>query len=132
MKIRSLIVDDEPPARELIATLLRKEPDVEVLGECADGRSAVAAIERLSPDLIFLDVQMPGLDGFGVLTMLPPEHWPLVIFVTAYDEHAVRAFEVHALDYLLKPFEYDRLRQAVQRARVQLSQRDGVAQQAGL
>ena len=125
MKIRALIVDDEPPARELIATLLRDEPDVEVVGECANGRSAVAAIERLRPDLVFLDVQMPGLDGFGVLAKLPPERWPLVVFVTAHDKHAVRAFEVHALDYLLKPFEYDRLREAVQRARTKMGQQEG-------
>jgi two-component system LytT family response regulator len=127
-----LIVDDEPPARELIATLLRDEPDVEIVGECANGRSAVAAIERLSPDLIFLDVQMPGLDGFGVLAELRTERWPLIVFVTAYDQHAVRAFEVHALDYLLKPFEYDRLREAVRRARVKLHQRDGSSEQARL
>ena len=132
MKIRTLIVDDEPPARELIATLLREEPDVQVVGECGDGRSAVAAIEQFSPDLIFLDVQMPGLDGFGVLAALPSERWPMIVFVTAYDQHAVRAFEVHALDYLLKPFEYDRLRQAVQRARAHFSQRDGATQQGRL
>ena len=120
MKIRALIVDDEPPARELIATLLRDEPDVEVVGECANGRSAVADIERLSPDVVFLDVQMPALDGFGVLAALPMERWPLVVFVTAYDKHAVRAFEVHALDYLLKPFEYERLHHAVQRAHATL------------
>src|SRR5436190_1111054 len=130
MKIRVLIVDDEPPARELIATLLRDEPDVEIVGECANGRKAVTAIERLSPDLVFLDVRMPGLDGFGVLAELPVERWPLIVFVTAYDEHAVRAFDVHALDYLLKPFEYDRLRQALQRAREKLSQRDGPSEQS--
>jgi len=123
MKIRALIVDDELPARELIAALLRDEPDVEIVGECANGRAAVAAIERLAPDLIFLDVQMPSLDGFGVLAELPVERLPLVVFVTAFDKHAVRAFEVHAFDYLLKPFEYDRLRQSVQRARAQLAQR---------
>jgi len=132
MKIRALIVDDEPPARELIATLLRAETDVEVIGECGNGRKAVSAIERLSPDLVFLDVQMPGLDGFGVLGQLPAERWPLIVFVTAYDEHAVRAFEVHALDYVLKPFEYDRLRQAVQRARTKMSQRDGASEQTRL
>ena len=132
MKMRALIVDDEPPARELIATLLRAEPDLEVAGECANGRTAVAAIKRLAPDLVFLDVQMPGLDGFGVLAELPVEHWPLVVFVTAYDQHAVRAFEVHALDYLLKPFEYDRLRQAVHRARLQLAQPDGAGHQTRL
>jgi two-component system, LytTR family, response regulator len=132
VKIRALIVDDEPPARELIATLLREEPDVEVVGECMNGRKAVNAIERLSPDLVFLDVQMPGLDGFGVLAEVPVERWPLIVFVTAYDKHAVRAFDVHALDYLLKPFEYDRLRQAVQRARTQLGQRDGAFHQTQL
>jgi len=132
MRIRVLIVDDEPPARDLIATLLRDEPDVEVAGECANGRTAVAAIKRLSPDLVFLDIQMPGLDGFGVLAALPVQSWPLVVFVTAHDEHAVHAFEVHALDYLLKPFEYERLRQAVQRARTQLEQREGTGQQTRL
>jgi two-component system LytT family response regulator len=132
MKIRALIVDDEPPARELIATLLRDEPEVEVVGQCANGRSAVAAIERLSPDLVFLDVRMPGLDGFGVLGELAPEHWPMIVFVTAYDEHAVRAFEVHALDYLLKPFEYDRLRESVQRARSKMSERNGASEQERL
>ena len=132
MKIRALIVDDEPPARELIATLLREEADVEVVGECANGRSAVAGIKSLSPDLVFLDVRMPGLDGFGVLAELPPERCPLIVFVTAYDEYAVRAFEVHALDYLLKPFEYKRLHETVQRARLKLSQRDGASEQTRL
>jgi two-component system LytT family response regulator len=132
MKMRVLIVDDESPARELIATLLGQEPDVEVVGECENGRRAVAAIQRLAPDLVFLDVQMPGLDGFGVLAELPVERWPLVVFVTAHDEHALRAFEVHALDYLLKPFEYDRLREAVQRARVELRQQDGAPRQTRL
>jgi two-component system LytT family response regulator len=132
MKIRALIVDDEPPARELIATLLRDEPDVEVVGECANGRKAVTAIERLSPDLVFLDVRMPGLDGFGVLAELPVEQWPMIVFVTAYDEHAVRAFKVHALDYLLKPFEYERLREAVRRARAKMNQRNGASEQSRL
>src|SRR5256885_3479723 len=132
MKIRVLIVDDEPPARELIATLLRDEPDVEIVGECVNGRKAVAAIERLSPDLVFLDVRMPGVDGFGVLAELPVERWPLIVFVTAYDQHAVRAFEIHALDYVLKPFEYDRLRQAVQRARKEMSEHDSASQQSRL
>jgi two-component system LytT family response regulator len=132
MKIRALIVDDERPARELIATLLRDEPDVELVGECVNGHSAVAVIKSLCPDLAFLDVRMPGLDGFGVLAELPVERWPMIVFVTAYDEYAVRAFEVHALDYLLKPFEYDRLRDAVQRARRKLSERDGASEQTRL
>ena len=121
MIIRTLIVDDEQPARDLIDTLLRDEPDPEVVGQCSNGTDAVAAIQRLSLDLVFLDVQMPGLDGFGVLAEVQTERLPLVVFVTAYDRHAIRAFEVHALDYLLKPFEYDRLRQAVRHARAQLA-----------
>ena len=132
MNIRALIVDDEPPARDLIATLLRDEPDLEVVGQCSNGRDAVAAIERLSPDLVFLDVQMPGLDGFGVLAELQPDRLPLVVFVTAFDQHAIRAFEVHALDYLLKPFEYDRLRQAVRRARTLFAQGSATACQTRL
>ena len=111
-------MDDEPPARELIAKLLQDEPDIEVVGECGNGPDAVAAIQRRSPDLVFLDVQMPGLDGFGVLAALDNRRLPLIVFVTAFDKHAVRAFEVHALDYLLKPFQYDRLHESVQRARV--------------
>ncbi len=132
MNIRVLIVDDEAPARDLIATLLRDEPDVEVVGECSNGTDAVAAIQRLSPDLVFLDVQMPGLDGFGVLAELREEQFPLVVFVTAFDQHAIRAFEVHALDYLLKPFEYDRLREAVWRARTELARGSTSAGQSRL
>jgi two-component system LytT family response regulator len=132
MTIRALIVDDERPARDLIATLLRDEPDLEVVGQCSNGRDAVAVIQRVAPDLVFLDVQMPGLDGFAVLAELPADRLPLVIFVTAFDRHAIRAFEVHALDYLLKPFEYDRLRQAVRRARTQLAQSSGIAGQTRL
>src|SRR5438093_1187264 len=99
MKIRALIVDDEAPARDLIATLLRDEPDLEVVGECNNGRDAIAAIQRLSPDLVFLDVQMPGLDGFGVLAELQTERLPLVVFVTAFDRHAIRVVEWQPLFY---------------------------------
>jgi len=120
VKIRTLIVDDEPPARELISTLLRGESDIEVIGECGNGSEAVVAIREHTPDLVFLDVQMPGLDGFDVLGTLDSGRLPLVVFVTAYDKYAVRAFEAHALDYLLKPFEYDRIHESVQRARTQL------------
>jgi two-component system LytT family response regulator len=102
--IRTLIVDDEPLARERLRTLLRAEAAFEVVGECADGRSAVPAIRAREPDLLFLDVQMPGLDGFEVLEALGPGEVPWVVFVTAYDQFALRAFEVHAIDYLLKPF----------------------------
>lgn len=114
MKLRAVIVDDEPFARERVRMLLRDE-DVEIAGEAVDGIEAVAEINRLKPDLIFLDVQMPGMDGFEVLQHL--EKLPVVVFTTAYDQHAVRAFEAHALDYLLKPFKPARFKEALQRAR---------------
>lgn len=120
MSIRALIVDDEPLARQRIRNLLKDEPDIEVVGECADGGEAVASIRDLRPDLVFLDVQMPVLDGFGVLEAVGPERMPAVIFVTAYDRYAIQAFEVNALDYLLKPFDRDRFRRALERARAQL------------
>ncbi|MEW6366072.1 MAG: LytTR family DNA-binding domain-containing protein [Acidobacteriota bacterium] len=120
MPIRTLIIDDEPLARDRIRALLADQQDIICVGECADGRSAVAAINEHSPDLIFLDVQMPEMDGFGVLQALPPERMPAVIFVTAYDRYAVKAFEVHALDYLLKPFDRDRFQSTLDRARSEL------------
>ena len=107
-KIRALVVDDEPMARERVLSLLQQEEDVEVVGECGDGPQAVSAIQHQTPDLVFLDVQMPGLNGFEVINAIGAERMPTVIFVTAYDEYALRAFEVHALDYLLKPFGRDR------------------------
>ena len=116
-KIRVLIVDDEPLAREGIRMRLDREPDIEVIGECSNGREAVAAIKRDAPALVFLDVQMPKLDGFGVIAAIGVKHMPQVIFVTAYDEHALRAFEVQALDYLLKPVEGARFLEAMERAR---------------
>ena len=120
MKLTALIVDDEPLARERLSTLLTPESDLEILGECANGSEAVAAVKRRRPDLISLDIQMPELDGFQALAQMP-QPLPAVIFVTAFDEHAVKAFEVHALDYLLKPFKPARLRAAVARAREQLA-----------
>ena len=116
-KIRTLVVDDETLARERVLTLLQQEADVEVVGECSDGGQAVAAIQEQSPDLVFLDVQMPGCDGFEVLKNISPDRMPTVIFVTAYDEYALRAFEVHALDYLLKPFGKDRFQETLRHAR---------------
>ncbi len=116
--MRVLIVDDEPLARRRIRRLLVAERDLEIAGECGDGAKALAAIAELRPDLLFLDVQMPGQDGFAVLAAAP-RPWPLVIFCTAYDEYAVRAFEVQALDYLLKPFTPRRFAEVVQRARTQ-------------
>ena len=112
-----LIADDEAVARARLRRLLASWPDVAVVGECADGRAAVDAVERLRPDLVFLDILMPELDGFGVVDELAGHEAPHVVFVTAYDAHAVRAFEVNALDYLLKPVDADRLRASLDRAR---------------
>ncbi|MGH8017380.1 MAG: LytR/AlgR family response regulator transcription factor [Opitutaceae bacterium] len=123
-KLRVLIVDDEPLARERVRLLLAKEEDVEIVGECATGAEAIASARESKPGVMLLDIQMPEIDGFGVLRELGPE-LPVVIFVTAFDEHAVKAFEVHALDYLLKPFKPARLRQALDRARRQLAGPDG-------
>ncbi len=120
MKIRALIVDDEPLARQRLRALLESESDIEVVGECTDGQEAVAAIREHAPDLLFLDVQMPKLDGFRVLETIGPEQMPVTIFVTAFDRYALRAFEVHALDYLLKPFDRKRFQKAMGRARAQL------------
>lgn len=115
--MRALIVDDEPLARRGVVLRLHKFPDVELVGECGDGASAVEKIVELAPDVVFLDVQMPGMDGFEVLRTLPKESVPGVIFLTAYEQHALRAFEVHALDYLLKPVDDERFEAALDRAR---------------
>jgi two-component system LytT family response regulator len=122
-KIRTVVVDDEPMARVRLLTLLQPETDIEVIAECADGAEAVTAIQAHAPDLVFLDVQMPALDGFGVIQQIGPERMPTVIFVSAYDEYALRAFEVHALDYLLKPFGRDRFQKTLQHARASLERR---------
>jgi two-component system, LytTR family, response regulator len=115
--IRTLIVDDEPAAREGMRHLLAADPEIALAGECSNGREAVAAIRDTSPDLAFLDVQMPELDGFGVLREVGVERAPAVVFVTAFDQYALRAFDVHAIDYLLKPFTDDRFRQSLDRAK---------------
>jgi two-component system LytT family response regulator len=120
MTIRTCIVDDEPLARERLRSLLASEPDIELIGECENGSSAIPFIERHAPDLLFLDVQMPGKDGFAVLQALDANVPPAVVFVTAYDQYALQAFDVHALDYLLKPFSGTRFRRALQRVRVEL------------
>jgi two-component system, LytTR family, response regulator len=122
MEIRTLLVEDEPLMRERLRGLLAAETDVVNVGECANGPEAVAAIIADRPDLVFLDVQMPGLDGFEVIEAVGAEEMPATVFVTAYDRYAVRAFEVHALDYLLKPFNRERFRQALGRARARLQQ----------
>jgi len=117
VNLRALVVDDEPLARQRIRHLLRRATDIDVAGECANGLEAVKAIEDQKPDLVFLDIQMPELDGFGVVEAVGAEAMPPTLFITAYDQHALRAFEVHALDYLLKPFSVERFHQALERAR---------------
>lgn len=114
-KIRCLVVDDEPHGRDRILSLLDTIPEAEVIGECETGSEAIQAIARRSPDLVFLDVRMPDVDGFGVIKAIPTETVPAVIFVTAYHEYALKAFEVHACDYLLKPLDADRFGTAFQR-----------------
>jgi two-component system, LytTR family, response regulator len=126
--LRIVIVDDEPPARARLRRLLKAHDDVEIVAECGDGATAVQVIEAESPDLVLLDVQMPELDGFEVLRTLDVPKLPEIIFITAFDKYAVRAFEVHALDYVVKPVEQDRLDHALLRARQHLSEhRDAIA-----
>ena len=124
MTIRALIVDDEPLAREGVALALANEQGIEIVGSCADGPSAVRAIRNLKPDLVFLDIKMPGLDGFGVIAEIGADAMPPVIFLTAYEEHALRAFRVNAIDYLLKPIDARELCKSVERARSRLSASD--------
>ena len=119
--IRTLIVDDEPLARERLRGLLAEEPEVEIVGECGDGCQAVLAIEELLPDLVFLDVQVPNLDGFHILESVGVDRIPAVVFVTAYDQYALRAFDVRAVDYVLKPFGRERLQKALEHARAQIT-----------
>ena len=121
--VRVAIVDDEPLARDCMRLALGGDPDVTIVAECGDGATAVDAIRERAPDIVFLDVQMPGLDGFSVLERLDVATMPVVVFVTAYDAHAIRAFEVNALDYVLKPFSDERLLAAVDRARSAINER---------
>ena len=123
-KIRTLIVDDEPLARRNLRLLLEKDPQIEIVDECRNGREAVKAINALSPDLIFLDIQMPEMDGFDVLERVGPDHIQAIIFVTAFDQYALKAFNVHALDYLLKPFDDERFVHALRRAKAQIEARE--------
>ena len=116
MRLKALIVDDEPHARFRILKLLENIDEVMVIGECKNGTEAVETIERLFPDLVFLDIKMPDFDGFGVIKRLDPAHIPYIIFTTAFDEFAVKAFDIHAVDYLLKPIEKDRFKEAIERA----------------
>jgi len=123
-KIRTLIIDDEPLARRNLRLLLEKDPQIEILEECRNGREAVKAIKALSPDLIFLDIQMPEMDGFDVLERVGPNHIQAIIFVTAFDQYALKAFDVHALDYLLKPYDDERFTHALERAKSQIEARE--------
>ena len=119
-RIKTLVVDDEPLAREGITTLLQAASDFQVIGLCANGEEAIEAIDAKRPDVVFLDVQMPEIDGFQVLESLDPKRMPTVIFVTAYDQYALRAFDIHAVDYLLKPVDVERFEQALERTRKRL------------
>jgi two-component system LytT family response regulator len=121
-RIRTLIVDDEPLARRGLELRLAEHADIDIVGQCGDGAAAIAAVHTLRPDLMLLDVQMPGVDGFATLRYIPTEEMPLVIFVTAYDHYAIRAFEASAVDYLLKPVDDSRLHQALARVRQTRSQ----------
>ena len=123
-KIKTLIIDDEPLARRNLRLLLEKDPQIEILEECRNGREAVKAINALSPDLIFLDIQMPEMDGFDVLARVGPERIQAIIFVTAFDQYALKAFDVHALDYLLKPYDDERFAHALSRAKSQIEARE--------
>jgi two-component system LytT family response regulator len=127
MTLRAIVVDDEALARERVVTLIAEHPDVQVTAQCAGGREAVTTILETRPDLVFLDVQMPDLDGFEVLEAVGTERLPAVVFVTAFDEYALRAFEVHALDYLLKPITADRFRRALSHAIDAIAARRGPA-----
>lgn len=128
--IRTLLVDDEPLALARLEDLLAAHPDVDIVGTCADGISAVEALEALKPDLCFLDIQMPELDGFGVVEALAPESLPCLVFATAYDAYAIQAFEARALDYLLKPFSAARLAQSLERVRQSLAGRRALEERA--
>jgi len=124
MSVRVLIADDEPLARERIRTLLQDEPGLEIMPECSNGTEALTAIRRLAPDLVFLDVQMPELSGFEVLELVDAAKMPVIVFVTAYDHYALKAFEACALDYLLKPFDRERFSRTLARARAELDRRE--------
>ena len=124
MTIQTLIVDDEVLARSRLRRFLSQEPNIEIVGECASGAEAIAFLRDRQPDLVFMDVQMPEISGFDVLRELAPGRGPAVIFVTAHDEHAIEAFDVHALDYLVKPFARERLQEALRRARKHIQARD--------
>ena len=124
MVIQAVIVDDEPLARKRIALMLENEADIRIVGQCGDGKSATRIIRDKAPDLVFLDIQLPEMDGFEIIDSLPASRLPLIVFVTAYDRFALKAFKVHAVDYLLKPVEEERLAEALDHIRSRLQVRD--------
>ncbi len=124
MNIKTLLVDDEDLARRGLKIRLKDAPDIEIIGEAAHGEEALRMVDELKPDLMFLDIQMPGMNGFDVLKALADKRIPMIVFVTAYDEYAVRAFDAHAIDYLLKPIDENRLEEALSHIREQWEQRD--------
>ena len=132
MTIRTLIVDDEPLARRGLELRLKEAADITIVRQCANGREAIAAIAEEAPDLMFLDIQMPGLSGLDVVAQVPQESMPMVVFVTAFDRFAINAFEAHALDYLLKPVDDARLAAALDRVRAQWQQKQAIAQREQL
>ncbi len=132
MTIRTLIVDDEPLARRGLELRLQGAADITIVRQCANGREAIAAIAEEDPDLMFLDIQMPGLSGLEVVAQVPQESMPMVVFVTAFDRYAINAFEAHALDYLLKPVDDTRLAAALDRVRAQWQQQQAIAQREQL
>jgi len=130
--VKALVVDDEVLARNRICDILKSDPEIQLVGQCSNGRQAVDAILEQAPHLLSLDVQMPEMDGFEVLAALPPNRLPTVVFVTAFDQYALRAFEVYALDYLLKPFDAERFNRTLQHAKAQIRQARGSALNQGL
>src|SRR5580700_4046460 len=128
MKVRTIIVDDEGLSRRGVELRLRSAPDFEILAQCASGREALAAIQQYKPDLVFLDIQMPGMSGFEVLAHLPQESLPVVVFVTAYDQYAIQAFEARAVDYLLKPIDDERFYETLDKVRGHVRSRDAIQQ----
>ena len=124
-QIRTLVVDDEPLARQRVISLLKNHSEIHLIGECRNGEEAVAAINSKQPDLIFLDIEMPGLDGFGVVSNIDLKYKPFIIFATAYNQYALKAFDIHAIDYLLKPFDDERFDESLEIAKKQIQLKQG-------
>jgi len=124
LQIRTLVVDDEPLARQRVVSLLKNYPEIQLIGECRNGEEAVTDINNKKPDLIFLDIEMPGMDGFGVVSNIDLKYKPFIIFATAYNQYALKAFNIHAIDYLLKPFDDERFDEALEIAKKQIKHKN--------